>query len=865
MPRALDFRLILFRKAGIIVVAGLLLLFLSFFVKHAWADQPNVAPDAPGSIAGSVMNDANTPLMGIEVTIFQQTTNNPWQLLRTVQTDARGTYKITLLSAGIYRLRFRDPHDDLAQLYYPNAATVETATDIVVAGVNLTNINMVLASGGRITGAVTTTLASLAAAPGNGYSNYFVVRAMQMVGAKWVDVRTVTPLLGATSYTINGLPAGMYRVCTTNSNFYGQIYPGSYYDPYQECYADVYAADDATDVKVEAGATTANIDFVLGDGADLAQIGGTVTGAQGEPLAKIRVLAQPQLNSGGEWAQVTDTNSSGVYQLPNLKPGAYTISFFDTSGAHISELYNKAMTADVAQLVTIKNREKHTDLNASLTVASHITGRLTVEGDSPPNGYMTAYRKTDQGWQPGYGSTFYAQVDSSTGHYDIGGLTAGVYKINGYGAVEGPGYPSYYGFYGGSTFEQATPITLTVAATRTEVNFNLTGPPLFTSELSGVVTAKGTPLPGIKVSLYDGDCCPGLPPIAGTPIPLPTVTPMPASSTGALASHVDIPETKLAVRDTKPRVYVYTDANGHYTIGGLTDSMYFVGFSDPAGGYATTYYENQPALQIAERFWLQGTQVLLSNGAVASSVNASLVRGGGISGNVHLKNGTPVANVAVSVLLALPQYGLQPLSSEEQTDAAGNFTLKGLPAGVYYLCFSDQSGKYQTECYGAPLPSYSPEMGIPIIVQPDQVTSGINLILGPKETTYLPLVQQNAPPTAYFNVVTVSHCERQAAGNWFEGTISIHGQPKDGYKVVYSFLPEGPWLTAPAISGPHADYPGWRTGYYSQIIQAHTPVAGEWYVWVVDDSGRRTSEIAHWTSTGPGKGCNQAVVDFDSR
>ena len=127
--------------------------------------------------------------------------------------------------------------------------------------------------------------------------------------------------------------------------------------------------------------------------------------------------------------------------------------------------------------------------------------------------------------------------------------------------------------------------------------------------------------------------------------------------------------------------------------------------------------------------------------------------------------------------------------------------------------------------------------------------------------------QPTQPPKSNkkFNVVVVGNCLPQAAGNWFEGTTYIGGQPQNGYKVVFSYAPDGPPITDPVLSGPHQGYPGWRTGYYSHIIHAHGPEAGTWYVWVVDDSGQRISDIGQWTSTGPGEGCNQAVVDFDSR
>ncbi|MCX6044936.1 MAG: hypothetical protein NT075_07470 [Chloroflexi bacterium] len=121
------------------------------------------------------------------------------------------------------------------------------------------------------------------------------------------------------------------------------------------------------------------------------------------------------------------------------------------------------------------------------------------------------------------------------------------------------------------------------------------------------------------------------------------------------------------------------------------------------------------------------------------------------------------------------------------------------------------------------------------------------------------------PQANYFNIVVVSHCLPQAAGNWFEGTTYVGGEPQNGYKVVFSYAPDGPPVTEPVISGPHTGYPGWRTGYYSHIIHAHGPEVGDWYVWIIDDAGERISEIGHWHSTGADNTCNQAVVDFDSR
>lgn len=123
-----------------------------------------------------------------------------------------------------------------------------------------------------------------------------------------------------------------------------------------------------------------------------------------------------------------------------------------------------------------------------------------------------------------------------------------------------------------------------------------------------------------------------------------------------------------------------------------------------------------------------------------------------------------------------------------------------------------------------------------------------------------------APAKRYeFNIALVQACEPQAAGNWFSGTVYKNGTAYNGARVVFSYAADGPWVTEPQISGPHTGYTNWAAGYYSHIIRASEPQAGDWYVWIVNDGGSRISEIAHWRSTGPGDGCNQATVDFDSR
>lgn len=135
----------------------------------------------------------------------------------------------------------------------------------------------------------------------------------------------------------------------------------------------------------------------------------------------------------------------------------------------------------------------------------------------------------------------------------------------------------------------------------------------------------------------------------------------------------------------------------------------------------------------------------------------------------------------------------------------------------------------------------------------------------PPTATPVPAATQPPARRYEFNIAVVGACRRQPGGNWFAGTVYKGGQPANGYRVVFSYAADGPWATGPAISGPHPGYENWAPGYYSHIISAAGAIAGTWHVWIVDPNGARISEIASWTSTGPGEGCNEAVVDFDSR
>jgi hypothetical protein len=118
-------------------------------------------------------------------------------------------------------------------------------------------------------------------------------------------------------------------------------------------------------------------------------------------------------------------------------------------------------------------------------------------------------------------------------------------------------------------------------------------------------------------------------------------------------------------------------------------------------------------------------------------------------------------------------------------------------------------------------------------------------------------------PAYLFSSSSVPECRPQAGGAWFSGMLTLQGVPANGYRIVYSDTPDGVPITDPVISGPHAGYPGWSPGYYSHIISVSQAIVGDWYVWIVNESGARISVIAHWHSSGPAfDQCSDATVNF---
>lgn len=128
--------------------------------------------------------------------------------------------------------------------------------------------------------------------------------------------------------------------------------------------------------------------------------------------------------------------------------------------------------------------------------------------------------------------------------------------------------------------------------------------------------------------------------------------------------------------------------------------------------------------------------------------------------------------------------------------------------------------------------------------------------------TSTPTTTPTATPTAtpqaslIFQNAEIAGCLPDDQGSRFAGSLRLGGQLVDGYRVVFSYEADGPWVTAPTISG------NGQPGFYTHIISVGGARSGNWFAWIVDAEGERISVLAGFSTDGLGGACNVVTVNF---
>lgn len=416
--------------------------------------------------------------------------------------------------------------------------------------------------------------------------------------------------------------------------------------------------------------------------ASLAEPGG-ITGVVTEtdgitPLEGIQVTAYYWDEYDVEWYtyDYAYTQEDGSYSFGGLAEGTYRVGFFDWDyEVYASEYYNNATDLASATDIVVGAAATVSGINASLAELGRITGKVTgTDGVTPLEGIQVrAYVwVADEEYWDSVRSTY----TESDGSYSLSGLTANSYRLRFY---DGNGTYAEEYYNNATDLASATDISVNASAVVSGINASLTQ----ASRITGTVTAPDgvTPLEYIYVEVYRADGSGGWDYVTDS----------------------------------------YTQADGSYSLGGLTAGTYRVGFFDwDYGVYTSEYYNN--AIDVAS-----ASDIVVGAAATVSGINASLGELGRITGKVTGPNGvTPLEDIQVVIYVwdQYDEYWYWDHSTYTQAD--GSYSLGGLEADTYRVGFFDNNGVYIGEFYNNVLDVGSAS---DIAVGPSAIVSGINASL----------------------------------------------------------------------------------------------------------------------------------------
>jgi hypothetical protein len=280
-----------------------------------------------GSISGTVTRDSGgAPVEGVSVSAYDYTTHECKGT--DYNTDSSGSYIITDLPVGNYRVHVYTGDTYYVQEYYNNADYNNATAVTVIPGQTTSGINFSLALGGNISGVVTRD-------SDNQPVSGLYVHAYDYSTGNYLGFAQ-TQADG--SYSTTGLPAGNYKVEVNTS---GTYYVVEYYDNTDY--------NHATPVSVTSGATTHNIDFSLAIGG---KISGVVTrDSDNQPVSGLYVHAYDY--STGNYLGFAQTQADGSYSTTGLPAGNYKVEVNTSGTDYIREYYNNTYNFSSATPVQV--------------------------------------------------------------------------------------------------------------------------------------------------------------------------------------------------------------------------------------------------------------------------------------------------------------------------------------------------------------------------------------------------------------------------------------------------------------------------------------------------------------------------------
>jgi len=398
----------------------------------------NVTNDVSAGISGHVADTNGAPLANIMVQALNEGTSSAstergiWAF-----TDAAGNYVVRGLPDGSYWIRFSGPgfateyYDDVPDRYDPYSTDMDAVTAVVITnGETVANIDATLSGSASVSGTVT----------GPGDLPLAGIEVWIYFSDDWYNQEATTDENG--EYLVENLPPDAYAVQFSDP-------AGDYLDA-------------RTNVVLGAGAPLENLDVTLGVASKIA---GTVTASDGlTPLEGIWGRAYQW--TGAEWYRIGSgqSDADGNYLIGGLAAGTYRVEYRDWSGTYLGEVYANAASLDSGTDIVVGAMAIVSNVNASLTQASSISGTVTEPDGMTP---LTSLQVEAFQWDGADWISIQTAYTDSEGAYVLDGLASGTYRVWFHGDDNLYGPEAYDN---AATLDAGTNLVLGVAASLTGIN-----------------------------------------------------------------------------------------------------------------------------------------------------------------------------------------------------------------------------------------------------------------------------------------------------------------------------------------------------------------------------------------------------------
>lgn len=634
--------------------------------------------------------------------------------------NATGSYTITGLPTGSYRVQFVDPSAIYLEQWWNNKPDPQNANPVAVtAGSSTTNIDAAMQRGGTITGNVTDAVTH---APVSDLCVYAL--ALPFGSTQTVGGNGCTDATG--HYAINGLLSGNYQA---------QFFPtgaNNYVEQWWENSSDQITASAIT---VAQGATSTGINAAM-------QPGGTITGTITDAVTHVGVAGmcpEAVLTTTGARYSTQCSDAAGSYAIIGLRAGNYQVHFTDYGRKYVEQWWENKPDAQTANPVVVTAGAFKANIDAAMAPAGTVSGTITAgPGADLTKVCATAHKASDIYSSVGQGCA------DATGHYTIEGLTTGQYLID---------FIDYSRTHIGQWYnnkpdsQSADLIRVNDGSDTPNINAVLSEGGWVTGTVTDAVTHR--PLSNVCVSIFNpatfsyvgySACTDAAGVYHSVALPAGDYQVVfggvghaekwwndkPSQATADLA-HVSVGQATSAIDaalqsgtafisgsitdvntglpisgvcvtliDTATNFGVgqsgCSDSNGAYQTTTVPDGSYKVQFWAPYGSnYINQMYNDKPDMAT-------GDVVSLLAGTPVTGIDAALQTGGTISGTVtDSVSGAPVAGVYV---FATPRFSHAGAVSGVRSDASGHYQTNGNPAGQFTVQFGySGDGPYLVQYY----------------------------------------------------------------------------------------------------------------------------------------------------------------------